>query len=66
MPLADIARKLLNAAGGFWDSLDDVERKVVLFYAAYVLVAVLGTVASRRREVLKQEIKQELLAGRVG
>lgn len=61
----EIASKFLNAAGGFWDSLDDQERRLLVVYGAYLLsVALVGWHRSSR-ERMKRDLIEEIRGERV-
>lgn len=59
-----LARKVLNAAELLWDSLDERERTVVVYAAAWTIVTALLALHQRQRERLKQELLQELTGAR--
>jgi hypothetical protein len=57
-----LARKLLNASDLFWDSLDTGERMIVLYAAAWALLALALTLQRRSRERFRRDLLAELEA----
>lgn len=57
--------KFTNAVGGFWDSLDSEERRLLVVYGAYLVATLLIGMHSRSRERLKRDIVAELEQGRL-
>ncbi len=61
MPIGEIVEKFRDAISMFWQSLDEQERKVVLFYLAYVGAATASSLAARRRERLRAELTNDVI-----
>lgn len=61
--MGEIASKLLDAASMFWQSLDEHERRVLLYMAVYLAVSMLVSAQARSRERLKVELREELSRG---
>jgi len=54
--------KLVDAASMFWQSLDERERMVVAYGAAWLVLVLVAGAAQRQRERLKAELLEELTA----
>jgi hypothetical protein len=61
-----LARKLLNASDLFWDSLDAGERTIVLYAAAWIVLAAALTMQRRSRERFRRDLLAELEAANSG
>lgn len=57
----EIATKLLDALQMFWQSLDDHERRMLLYFAAYMGASLALSAHARSRERLKNELREELV-----
>jgi hypothetical protein len=60
----ELAYKLWNAAGGFWDSLDDAERRLVIYLLFYVVAVGLYGLQRGREDRLRQSIVAEIRGDR--
>jgi streptomycin 6-kinase len=60
-----IFTKLTDALSMFWQALDDEERRVVIYLAAYTLASVALTMQRGSRERMKRELREEMLRGAV-
>lgn len=58
----ELVTKFADAASMFWQALDDRERMLVAYAAAWLLIAFAAGWQSRSRERLKQELREELAA----
>ena len=58
----ELLGKLSDAASMFWQALDDRERMLVVYGAAWFALVIVAGVASRQRDRLKAELREELLA----
>lgn len=67
--MGEIASKLVDALSMFWQSLDESERRVVLYLAVYfassVIFAVHKANEERRRVRLLAELREEIARGSV-
>lgn len=61
----EIATKLYDALSMFWASLDDHEKRIVLYFAAYLTVTTALAYARARREKMIAELREELAHGAV-
>jgi hypothetical protein len=55
--------KIRNGVELTWDSLDQQERQVVLYFVVYTLVTLFAAAARASRERLKRELREELHSG---
>lgn len=58
-----LVRKAANAAELFWSSLNEDERRLVVYGLAWVAASVAAMVARANRDRIKREIVEELTAG---
>ena len=63
--MGEIASKLMDALSMFWQSLDEHERRVLLYMLVYFAVTMLVAAQQRSRERLKAELREELHRGAV-
>lgn len=59
--MGEIAGKLNDAAGMFWQSLDDRERRLLLIGGLYFAFSVYSMVAAKQREWQHEELVDEVL-----
>ena len=62
--LGELVAKFWNAAGGFWDSLDDQQRVVLGYLAIVAATSLLSMLRQRSQQRLKNELLEELRASR--
>lgn len=55
--------KIRNGLELTWDSLDQGERKLVLYVALYLALSLALTLRKSSRERLKRELREELVGG---
>jgi len=58
-----IASKLWDALSMFWQSLDEQERRMLVYFGVYVAVSLLVSAQQRSRERLKVELREEIARG---
>lgn len=58
----DVLGKLTDAASMFWSALDERERRLVLYAAAYVIFTAWAAWQHGSRERLKRELREEIAA----
>lgn len=58
--MGEIASKLVDAASMFWQALDERERRMLLYVAAYFAFTMLLAAQQRSRERLKAELREEI------
>jgi hypothetical protein len=58
--VGEIVAKLSDAASMFWAALDEHERRMLLYVAAYFAFTMLLAAQQRSRERLKAELRAEL------
>lgn len=56
----ELLGKAADAAQMFWQALDERERMLVAYGAAWLVVALVAGVRHRSRENLKRELRDEL------
>jgi hypothetical protein len=61
----EIAGKLIDALSMFWASLDEHEKRIVLYFAVYLTVTTALACARTRRERMIAELREELAHGAV-
>lgn len=61
--MGEITSKLMDALSMFWQSLDEHERRVLVYFAVYVCVSAALSAHQRSRERLKVELREELSRG---
>lgn len=61
----EIATKLLDALQMFWQSLDERERRMLIYFAAYMGASLALSAHTRSRERLKVELREEIARGPV-
>ena len=57
----ELLAKLTDAGSMFWQSLDERERMLVLYFAGYVLLSLALAAQRSSRERLKQELRDEMV-----
>jgi hypothetical protein len=61
----EIAGKLVDALSMFWQSLDEQEKRIVLYLGCYFAVTTALAYARARRERMIAELREELAHGAV-
>lgn len=61
----EIATKLHDALSMFWASLDEHEKRIVLYFALYFAVTTALAYARVRRDKMIAELREELAHGAV-
>lgn len=61
--MGEIASKLQDALSMFWQSLDQHERRMMLYAVAYFACSLLLAAHKRSRERLKVELREEIARG---
>ena len=64
--MGEIASKLMDALSMFWQSLDEQERRVLVYMGVYFGLSMLVAAQQRSRERLKAELRAELHGGTRG
>lgn len=59
-----VVAKASDAASMFWQSLDEGERRLLLYLGGYLLLSALFGLQRRSREQLKAELREELHGAR--
>lgn len=60
----ELLAKFTDSASMFWQSLDERERMLVLYFLGYLALSIALAVQRSSRERLKAELREELAYGR--